>query len=59
MFQPKVGTPDWPSRSAPVNSSVATGSTANTLSSEMSPWTSWRLLPTWSSRLDVSFSLRP
>src|SRR6266550_8064737 len=59
MFQPKVGIPDCPSRSAPVNSSVATGSTANTLSSEIRPWTSWRFMPTWSSRLDVRFSLRP
>ncbi len=40
MFHPNVGTPAWPSRSAPVTSNAATGSTANTSSSDTRAWTS-------------------
>src|SRR5262249_29182726 len=59
MFHPNVGTPLWPSVWAPVNSSVDTGRTAKTLSFERSACTSCRLLLTWSSRSEVSLSLRP
>src|SRR5262245_65656375 len=59
MFQPKVGTPDWPSRSAPVKSRTAIGSAAKTSSSDNSAWTSWPFIATWSSRWEVRRSLRP
>ena len=59
MFQPKVGTCCCTRRSAPVKSSVATGSTANTLSWVSSPWTSLLLLASLSSRLAARTSLRP
>ncbi len=59
MFQPKVGTPAWASRSAPVNRSTATGTTANTSSSDRRACTSCRFIATWSSRWDVSCNLRP